>query len=78
MSNGNDSKYRSRKWIMAVMYAGISTLITGFFAYKWKAKPSDVMMILQWYLTFGGVILALYGAASITDKKLNNQGRGGQ
>lgn len=73
----DNGKYRSRKFLFALFYTLISTAVTGYFAYKWQAKPPQVMTVLQWYLTFAGMILALYGATSIADKKLN-AGRGGQ
>jgi hypothetical protein len=52
----------------------VSTVVAGYFAYKWQAKPAQVMTALQWYLTFAGMILVLYGGTSIVDKKLNREG----
>lgn len=75
MGNG-DSKFRSRKFIFAMIFAGMAILITGYFGYQWRAKPPQVMELLLWFRGMAGMVLALYGLSTITDKKLN-QGRAG-
>ena len=75
MSNGDDKRFRSRKFVFAVFFAVVATLLTLYFGYLWKEKTVAVMGLLQWDFLFAGSILALYGGMQITDDKVN--GRGG-
>ena len=57
---GHKSPYHSRKFLFAAFFSGVGTLAL-FFG---KIDGS------QW-VTLVGVVLALYGAADVTDKRLN-------
>lgn len=74
MSNGDDKRFRSRKFIFALFFTIVSTIITAYFTYQWQDKVVAVMGVLQWYSVMAGGILALYGGLQITDDKVNKRG----
>jgi hypothetical protein len=72
-----DTRYRSRKFLFAAFFTVVATVFTGYFSWKWEAKPSATMDVLLWFRAFAGMVLGLYGLTSITDKKLNKNEEGG-
>jgi len=48
-----------------------ATVVMGFVLWKMRATPILALPILTWWGGVSAGVLALYGAKSVTDKKLN-------
>lgn len=73
MTIREDRRYGSRKFIMAAFVEGAATIVMFFFAWKLQASSTELLPFLTWWASVSGVVLTLYGASSITDKKLNRE-----
>lgn len=52
----------------------MATIVMLFFAYKLRNNSVLVLPVLTWWASVSGIVLTLYGAKSVTDKKLNQGG----
>lgn len=76
MSNGKaDSKFRSRKWMLAVFTELVSTVVLLFLVYKLQEKAALLVPVLTWWMGVSTLVLGIYGAADVADKKLNGPKR---
>ena len=73
MSNGTDSKYRSRKWIIAVASFVVVTLFAGFGIWVLAKDAGDAALIIAAWAGSDMTILGIYNTTNIVQKK--NGGR---
>jgi hypothetical protein len=52
----------------------MATVVMLFFSWKLRDNSVLILPILTWWASVSGVVLTLYGAKRITDKKLNKEG----
>jgi len=67
---GEDSRYRSRRFLFAAGIMLVATLAAAYFGWKWGAESSEVMDVLRWWRDVAGMVLALYGISSFAEKKV--------
>lgn len=68
MSNGADSKYRSRKFLFAGASFIAVTLMAFFGCLELAKDAGDIALIIGAWATSDGVILKLYNDANLEDK----------
>ena len=64
MSN-SDSKYRSRKWILATVSLGLVTIFAGFGLFSLAKDAGDAALIMGAWAGSDTTILGLYNYANI-------------
>ncbi|GAH33686.1 unnamed protein product [marine sediment metagenome] len=64
MSN-SDSKYRSRKWILATVSLGLATIFAGFGLFALAEDAGDAALIIGAWAGSDTTILGLYNYANI-------------
>lgn len=75
MANGKHDYSMTR--LLAGWVEFMATVVMLFFAYKLQDKSALILPILTWWASVSGIVLTLYGAKSVTDKKLNQRGEAG-
>jgi membrane associated rhomboid family serine protease len=68
MSNGTDSKYRSRKFRLAVATLAIVAVLGGHGQFALAATAGDTALVLGAMGSIFSVILKLYNDANLQDK----------
>lgn len=79
MTNGEDDRYRSRKWRLAIASLALGTigatiLEIGIFLLLWKNLiPDEIWLkattsVLYWWLFVDLTVLAGYGFANVVEK----------
>ena len=64
MANG-DSKYRSRKWLIATISLSIVTIFAGFGMFELASDAGDVALIIGAWAGSNTTIIGLYNYANI-------------
>ena len=72
MSNGNDSKFRSRKWIIAILSFIVVTLFAAFGIVFEADGAKDISLIIGAWAASDLTILGVYTAGNVA------QGRSGK
>ena len=66
-----ESKYRSRKWILAVFTELVATEVMLFLVYKLRNNVVILVPVLTWWMSVATLVLGIYGAAGVAEKRLN-------
>jgi hypothetical protein len=69
VSNGNDSKYRSRKWILAVTSLVIVTVVLLWGVVIEAEDAKDVALLIGAWLAADTLLVKIYSDANVAEKK---------
>ena len=75
MSNGEDNRYRSRRFLFACFVELVATAAFVYFGHHWVDKPAQVMALFTQWTTVSSIILGIYGVSSFVEKKITVGGK---